>query len=77
MGDFNHPDNCWDSSMAGGRQSSRFLESVEDNFLVRVIDGPTRGEALVDLVLTHEEESIRDIKIGGSLGCTTMPLWSW
>ncbi len=41
MGDFNHPDICWDSGMAGGRQSRRFLESVEDNFLVQVIDGPT------------------------------------
>ena len=39
MGDFNHPDICWDSAMVGGRQSKRFLESVEDNFLVQVIDG--------------------------------------
>ena len=70
MGDFNHPDICWDSGMAGGRQSGRFLESVEDSFLVRVIDGPTRGEALPDLVLTNEEESIREVKIGGSLGCS-------
>ena len=43
------------------------MESVEDNFLVQVIDGPTQGEAL-DLVLINEEESIRDVKIGGSLG---------
>ena len=70
MGDFNHPDICWDSGMAGGRQSRRFLESVEDNFLVQVIDGPTRGEALLDLVLTNAEESIREVKIGGSLGCS-------
>ena len=39
MEDFNHPDICWDSAMVGGRQSKRFLESVEDNFLVQVIDG--------------------------------------
>ena len=70
MGDFNHLDICWDSGMAGGRQPKRFLESVEDNFLVQVIDGPTRGEALLDLVLTNEEKSIRDVKIGGSLGCS-------
>ena len=72
MGDFNHPDVCWNSGMAGGRQSRRFLESV-DNFLVQVIDGPTRGEALLDLVLTVrgvQEESIREVKIGGSLDCT-------
>jgi len=41
MGDFNHPDICWDSSTAGGRQSRRFLESAEDNFLVQVLDGLT------------------------------------
>ena len=68
MGDFNHPDICWYSGMAGGRQSRRFLESVQDNFLVQVIVGLTRGEVLLDLVLTNEEGSIRNIKIGGSLG---------
>jgi len=40
MGDFSHPDICWDSGLAGGRPSRRFLESVQDNFLVQVIDGP-------------------------------------
>ena len=73
MGDFNYPDNCWDSGMVGGRQSRILLESDEDNFLVQVIDGPTRGEALLDLVLTVrgvQEESIREVKIGGSLGCS-------
>ena len=70
MGDFNHPDICCDSGMVGGRKSRRFLESVEDNFLVQVIDGLTQGEALLDLMLTNEEESIRDVKIGGSLGCS-------
>ena len=70
MGDFSRPDICWDRAMPGGRQSKRFLETVEDNFLVQVIDGPTQGEALLGLVLTNEEESIREVKIGGSLGCS-------
>ena len=74
MGDFNHLDICWDSGMAGGRQSRRFLDSAEDNFLVQVIDGPTQGEALLDLVLTNKEESIREVKIGGSLGCSDRAL---
>ena len=38
MGDFNRLDIYWDSSMAGGRQSRRFLKSVEDNFLVQVLE---------------------------------------
>ena len=41
MGDFNHPHISWDSGMAGGRHSRRFLESVKDKFLAQVIDGPT------------------------------------
>ena len=41
MGDFNHLDICCNSDTVGGRQSRRFLESVQDNFLVQVIDGPT------------------------------------
>ena len=54
--------------LESGRQSRRFLESVEDNLLVQAIDGPTQGEALLDLVLTIAEECIREVKIEGSLG---------
>ena len=70
MGDFGHPDTCWESGTAGGSQCRRFLESVEDNFLGQVTDGPTRGEALLGLVLSSAEESIGEVKIGGSLGCS-------
>ena len=38
--------------------------------MVQVTDGPTRGEASLGLVLAKEEESIREVKIGGSLGCS-------
>jgi len=33
LGDFNHPDICWKSNTASCRQSSGFLECIEDNFL--------------------------------------------
>ncbi|GAB0207569.1 hypothetical protein GRJ2_003222600 [Grus japonensis] len=33
MGDFNHPDICWRDNTAGHKQSRRFLECVNDNFL--------------------------------------------
>ncbi len=77
MGDFNHLDICWNSGMMGDRQSRRFLESVEDNFLVQVIDGPTQGEALLDLVLISAVECIREVKIGGRLGCSDHAWWSF
>ena len=67
--DFNHLDMCWDSSTVAGRHSRRFLESVEDNILAQVLDRPTQSEALLDLVLTNAEESVREVKIGGILGC--------
>ena len=70
MGDFNHLNICWDSGMVCGRQYRRFLESVKDNLPVQVIGEPTWGEALLDLILTNTEKSIREVKIGGSLGCS-------
>ena len=46
------------------------MESTDDNFLVQVVDRPTRGEALLDLLLTNAEEIIKGVNIGGSLGCS-------
>lgn len=51
-------------------QRSRLLESVDDNFLMQVLDSSTRGEVLLDLVLTTAGEIIKGIKIGDSLGCS-------
>jgi len=74
LGDFNHPAICWNSSMASCRQSSRLLECVEDNCLCQIIDSPTRGYAILDLLVTNASEIISDIKIGGSLGCNNHTL---
>ena len=41
---------------------------LEDNFLVQGLDGQSRGEALLDLVLTSEEEITEEVKTGGNLG---------
>jgi len=49
--------------------SRRLVESTDDNFLVQVLDRPTRGEALLDLLLTNAEEIIKGVNAGGSLGC--------
>ena len=34
MGDFVHPDVCWESGAAGGRRYRRVLESAEDNSII-------------------------------------------
>ena len=46
----------------------RFLESVDDNFLVQLIQKLTGKGTLPDLLLTNKEKSHRDVKIKGSLG---------
>ncbi|XP_019358205.1 PREDICTED: DNA nucleotidylexotransferase isoform X1 [Gavialis gangeticus] len=37
MGDFNHPDICWEGNTAVHKQSRQFLVSVKDNILVKVL----------------------------------------
>ena len=70
MGNFNYPDICWVSSSARHAQSKRFIQCVEDNFLMQVVEEPTRRGVLLDLVLTNRDGLVRDVKVGGSLGCS-------
>jgi len=74
LGDFNYPDICWKNNTASCRQSSRFLECIEDNFLSQVISTPTQGDAILDLLVTNASELVGDVKIGGSLGCSNHAL---
>ena len=66
IGDFNHPDIRWKSGTANCKQSRKLRECIEDNSLVQVMESLTRGEALLDLLLTDMEELIRELKTGGS-----------
>jgi len=56
--------------MASCRQCRRLSECMEHNFLSQVIDSPTRGDAIVDLLVINTRVLIGDVKIGGSLGCS-------
>lgn len=40
---FNHLFVCWERNTVGCKQSSRLLECTEDNFLVQVLDKPSRS----------------------------------
>ena len=70
LGDFNHPATCWKSNRVSCRQSRRFLECLDDNFLRQEIDSPARGDAILDLTVTNASEIIGDVKTGGSLVCS-------
>ena len=68
MGDFNHPDICWRNGTARHKQSRRILDCVEDNFLLQVIEEPTRSGDMLDLVLTNREGLAGNVTLQGSLG---------
>ena len=53
-----------------GSPDSAKVASRRVNAAIQVIDSPTRGEALLDLLLTNTEELIQGIKIHVSLGCS-------
>jgi len=68
--DFNHPDISWEENRARHMQSRRFLQSIDDKFLKKVVEEPTRRGALLDLVVTNKEGLVEDVKVGGRLGCS-------
>lgn len=74
MGDFNYLDICWENNTVNYKQSRRLLVSIKNNFLVQVLDRPTRGETLLDLMLIIAEEIIKEVKLGGSLRCSNHAL---
>lgn len=46
--------------MVSCKQSRRFLESIGNNFLVRVLVRPIQGEVLLDTMITHVEETVKE-----------------
>jgi len=70
MGNFGHSDICWKDYTSRHTQSRRFLQSTDDNFLMRVGEEPTRRSVLLDLVVTKKERLVEDVKVGGNLGCS-------
>jgi len=65
MGNFNPPNICCQDSIAGHKQSRRFLECLGDNFLLQMIDEPMRRGAMLQLVLTSKERLVGNMKLKG------------
>ncbi|GAB0210066.1 hypothetical protein GRJ2_003472400 [Grus japonensis] len=64
MGDFNLPER----QIAERKQSRRFLECVEDNFLTQLVGEPTREGTPLDLLFVNREGLVDDVMVGGHLG---------
>jgi len=70
MGEFNHPDICWEDHTTRHTQSRRHLQNIDDNSFMQVMEEPMRRGMLLNLVLTNKEGLVEDVKVGGSLGCS-------
>ncbi|RMB92333.1 hypothetical protein DUI87_31207 [Hirundo rustica rustica] len=68
VGDFKLPDTCWELHTAERRQSRKFLECMEDNFLSQLMGEPTRGGTMLDLFFVNADGLVGDVMVGGPLG---------
>jgi len=74
MGDLNHSSVCWMDNTAGHKQTRRFLECFDGNFSPQEMNRLMSRDTLLDLILTNKEELMRDIKVRGSLICSTLKM---
>ncbi|PKU49356.1 dtw domain-containing protein 2 [Limosa lapponica baueri] len=68
IGEFSHPNIYWKDNTAEHKKSRKFLECVDDNFLLQRIEEPMRRRAMLDLVLNSKDELVGNVKLRGSLG---------
>ena len=66
LGDFNSPINWEDRT--GDDESRRLIDFADASFLTQWVTVPTRGENILDLVFTTEDNVVRDVVVDESLG---------
>ncbi|KAK2188885.1 hypothetical protein NP493_117g07030 [Ridgeia piscesae] len=70
MGDFNHGHIQWKSLQSTGREDQEFLNLVQDSFLSQPVLEATRGENVLDIVLSSQKGFVDNVKIYEPLGCS-------
>lgn len=76
MGDFSHSNICCRNNTAKHKQSKRWLESTDDNFLLQVMEGPSKKAVLMNLILTNKEGLVALVKAGATLVTVTIRSWN-
>ena len=66
MGDFNCPGVDWEQDLAVG-EGLRLLDFKQDNFLSQAVREPTRGNNVLDLVFSTEEDLLSEVEVGECL----------
>ena len=67
MGDFNYPDIDWET-YSGTKVSEDFRNLVLDKFLNQHVDHATRGDNILDLILSTNESLVSDVTVNAPLG---------
>ena len=68
MGNFNHGNIQWKSLESTGGEDQQFLLLIQDIFLTQHMLKPTRGENVLDLVSSSQNELVDSVKIHEPLG---------
>ena len=68
MGDFNHGHIQWKSLQSTGGEAQQFLFLIQDSFLTQHVLEPTKGENVLDIVLSSQNELMDNVKTHKSLG---------
>ena len=76
MGDFNHNTINW-QTLESESSDTPFLDLIGDCFLVQHVDKPTRGEAILDLVLSTEQGMVENLSVDEHLGNSDHSIVKW
>ena len=68
MGDFNHGHIQWNSLESTGIEDQQFIFLIQDSVLTQHVLEPTRGENVLDIVLSSQKELVDNVKIFEPLG---------
>ena len=67
MGDFNYPDINWSTNNCNSQASEQFVDTIHNMFLSQIVEQPTRGNTILDLILTSDTNMTHDIDVGEPL----------
>ena len=76
MGDFNYPDIDWEILQTTGN-GRNFLNGINDAFLTQHVREATRGNNVLDLVLSTEPELVEDLKVTSPLANSDHNVITW
>ena len=65
----------WVQEQGKGRADEDFLVLVQDCFLTQFVDKPTRGSAVLDLLLNNDPNMVEELEVGEHLEAMTITLY--